>query len=92
MTVSTINPLDAHDLTPLDRCRAEALLRVLSRPMSLDQSWMKELKELTGFTSSQFDKSLNLLIESGLATVEPGIGCVIVEPTGAGQELRETLR
>lgn len=86
------NPLDERDLTPLDRCRAEALLKVLSRPISLDQSWMKDLRELTGSNSSQLDKSLNLLVKSGLASLSPGAGCPVIEPTVAGQKLRETLQ
>lgn len=85
------NPLDDHDqLLPLERARAEALLQVLF-PVKLTRTMMKELKELTGLTVSQFDKTLNLLIKTGLATVRAGHGCVHVEPSDAGRELREIL-
>lgn len=87
------NPLDEqHDLTPLDRCRAEALLRVLPHDLALNADWMKNLRQTTGLTSGQFDKALNVLIEADLVTVSPGAGCVVVGPTGNGQELRETLQ
>jgi hypothetical protein len=85
------NPLDDHDeLLPLERARAEALLQVLL-PVRLNRTAMKELKELTGLTGSQFDKSLNLLVKTGLATIGPRHGCVHVEPSDAGRELREIL-
>ena len=85
------NPLDDHEkLLPLERARAEALLQVLL-PTRLDHTAMKDLKELTGLTGSQFDRTLNLLIKTGLATVKPGHGAVHVEPSDAGRELREIL-
>jgi len=86
-----INPLDNHDkLLPLERARAEALLQVLI-PMRLDHTAMRELKHLTGLTGSQFDRTLNLLIRTGLAIVRPSHGCVHVEPSDAGRELREII-
>jgi len=84
------NPLDHEKLLPLERARAEALLQVLL-PTRLNHAAMKDLKELTGLTGSQFDRTLNLLIKTGLATVKPSHGCVHVEPSDASRELREIL-
>jgi hypothetical protein len=80
------------DLKPLDRARADALLQRLSPGKTELNDWnVRQLKKGVGLTNVQFDKTVNLLVEAGLATVEASCGGVYVSLTDEGRRSREML-